>query len=74
MVVQFFALTNIFKYGYFISSGLRDIDERPSVREKEKKEKKKEKTAIAICPFLLRKRAIKTSKLHRKALQMSRFL
>ena len=51
-------VTNVFKFGNFISSRLRDIDEKPSVREKEKKEKKKEKTAVAICPFLLRKRAI----------------
>ena len=36
------------------------IDEKPSVREKEKtkKREKKEKTTVAICLFLLRKRAM----------------
>ena len=37
-----FALTNIFEFGNFISSGLRDIDEKPSVREKERKNERKD--------------------------------
>ena len=62
-------VTNIFKFGNFMYSRLRDIDKKLSVTEKEKtkkrkrkkkqkKEKKKEKMSVAICPFLLRKRAI----------------
>ena len=53
-------VTNIFKFGNFMYSRLRDIGEKPSVTEKEKtkKKKKKEKMSVAICPFLLRKRAI----------------
>src|SRR6476661_1585284 len=36
----FLTVTNIFKFGTFISSRLRDIDEKPSVREKNKKKQK----------------------------------
>jgi len=57
----FLTVTNIFKFSNFISSGIRSIEENLSVREKEKKNKKREKErkmAVALRPFLLRKRAI----------------
>jgi len=51
-----------------VSSGFRDICNKRELerkkkiinknKNKQKKEKKKEKTAVAICPFLLPKRAI----------------
>jgi len=55
----FFTKTKLFKFGYYISSRLRDIDEKRALgRKREKKRKRKKRRPLPYIPFLLRKRSI----------------